>query len=140
MENASKALLIAGAILLVLAVIGIGMAVFSTVNRTIDNMDNSIDGIAVTAHNGQFTNYVGDKIAGAQVLECIQKALAINNDADLDTKFKKIIVKVGSANVVTETGTSASSTNVKTNKYYSSVATYNQYGLIKQITFTEKAN
>lgn len=147
MENASKAVLIAGAILLVLAVIGIGMAVFSTANRTIDNMDNSIDGLAVTAHNGQFNNYVGEKIAGTQVLECIQKALSIRNNAELETKFKDITVTVKyktSTGTETETvvGTNGTnkSTRIKTNRYYSSVATYSTLGLIKSIAFTELAN
>ena len=54
MENASKALIIAGAILLAIAIIGVGMFVFSNVSDTITGAaDMSEQEIA--AYNQDFT-------------------------------------------------------------------------------------
>ena len=66
MENASKALIIAGAILLAIAIIGIGMFVYQSVSDTIagaaDMSKQQID-----AYNGEFTTYAGPKQGGSQV-------------------------------------------------------------------------
>ena len=58
MENASKALIIAGAILLSIAIIGIGMFVYNSVSDTIsDSADMSEE--QVTAYNQAYTTYEG---------------------------------------------------------------------------------
>lgn len=59
MENASKALIIAGAILLAIAIIGVGMFVFQNVQETITgSADMSSQEIA--AYNQTFTAYSGN--------------------------------------------------------------------------------
>ena len=65
MENASKALIIAGAILLSIAIIGVGMFVYRSVSETITGAaDMSEQEIA--AYNGEFETY-GQKQRGTQV-------------------------------------------------------------------------
>ena len=64
MENASKALIIAGAILLSILIIGLGVAVFNNANSTSGKADLSVQEIA--AHNAQFEAYDG-RIKGQQV-------------------------------------------------------------------------
>ena len=64
MENASKALIIAGAILLSISIIGIGMYVFQQASDAMSgaNMDRE----KIAAYNGDFERY-GDLQSGTQV-------------------------------------------------------------------------
>lgn len=135
MENASKAILIAGAILLVMAIIGMGMVIFSQTSQTIDNMGNEIDSFSISAHNNKFNSYVGE-VTGSQVLECIQKALTTNANTDLDAKFKPVVVKLSSVEVVKSGTTSYTAPSTfKTGKKYTGSVTYDANGIIKTIEF-----
>ena len=60
MENASKALIIAGAILLSIAIIGVGMFVFNAVSETITGSVDMSDQ-EVNAYNQDFVNYEGTR-------------------------------------------------------------------------------
>ena len=57
MENASKALIIAGAILLSIAIIGIGMYVYQMASSTIGSANMSAQEVA--AYNAEFDRYEG---------------------------------------------------------------------------------
>ena len=57
MENASKALLIAGAILLVIAIIAIGIGIVSKTRGTMNSAEYQIDTMKVQMHNKQFEQY-----------------------------------------------------------------------------------
>lgn len=59
MENASKALIIAGAILLSISIIGIGMYVYNQAASAISGAN--LDAEAIAAFNGKFENYEGLK-------------------------------------------------------------------------------
>ena len=93
MENASKALIIAGAILLAISIIGIGMFVFSGVSDTItDSLDMSKD--QINAYNQTFENYMG-KQRGSNVKSLIKEVRSHNLGAEDDSK--KIALKSGPA-------------------------------------------
>ena len=64
MENASKALIIAGAILLAIAIIGVGMYVFNNASDSVEGSDLSEE--EVIAYNGDFDPYAGE-IRGSSV-------------------------------------------------------------------------
>lgn len=133
MENSSKAILIAGAILLTMAIIGIGMLIFSQTNTTIDNMGNDIDGMAVTAHNTKFNNYIGE-ISGRQVMECVQKALQINSSEEIDDVFKGITVSLDGFDIVVHDSDAYTiPSTFKTNDIYYSKVQYDDNGIIKAI-------
>lgn len=57
MENASKALIIAGAILLSILIIGIGMFIYQQATEAIEGANMSSEQIA--AYNAEFSNYEG---------------------------------------------------------------------------------
>lgn len=59
MENASKALIIAGAILLSIAIIGVGMFVFQNVSGLITSSSN-MSQEQINTYNSEFTSYEGD--------------------------------------------------------------------------------
>ena len=59
MENASKALLIAGAILLCILIIAIGMFIYNSASSTITDSLTSMSTQEIDAFNNQFTGYEG---------------------------------------------------------------------------------
>lgn len=61
MENASKALIIAGAILLSIGIIAVAMVVFNGVSDTITGGADSLSTQEIQAYNQEFTSYGGTK-------------------------------------------------------------------------------
>ena len=77
MENASKALIIAGAILLSIAIIGVGMYVFTSVSDTIKKASNMSDQ-EIDAYNSTFEDYEGVQ-SGSQAKALCDKVRGHNN-------------------------------------------------------------
>lgn len=59
MENASKALIIAGAILLSILIIGLGMFIYQQASGAMGNAN--LDPQKIQAYNSEFTSYEGDR-------------------------------------------------------------------------------
>lgn len=59
MENASKALIIAGAILISILLISVGIIVMNAINNPVQQGAESADSQAVEIFNGKFTGYSG---------------------------------------------------------------------------------
>ena len=81
MENASKALIIAGAILLSIAIIGLGMGIFDKASNMMN--DPGMDEATINAFNGKFESYVGTNKSGSDVKNLIQTMITHNN-ANID--------------------------------------------------------
>ena len=77
MENASKALIIAGAILLSILIIGLGMAVFNNASSTVQSAN--MDAQEVNAHNAQFESYQG-KQKGSAINKLLNMIVLNNNE------------------------------------------------------------
>ena len=77
MENASKALIIAGAILLSILIISLGIVIFNQASEVINN--NSMSDVEKTAFNSKFTQYEGT-VKGAQVNALLQAIITSNSD------------------------------------------------------------
>ena len=71
MENASKALIIAGAILLVILLIGLGVFVYNQASTTVNSAAN-MDQLEVARFNGQFEPYINKEISGTTAKSLIQ--------------------------------------------------------------------
>ncbi len=76
MENASKALIIAGAILLSIVLISLGLIVVNRTQNTVKNAN--VDQQEITSFNNQFESYVGKNKTAAQVLSLAQAVQASN--------------------------------------------------------------
>lgn len=59
MENASKALIIAGAILISILLISVGIIVMNAINNPVEEGAQAADSQAVEIFNGKFTGYSG---------------------------------------------------------------------------------
>lgn len=77
MENASKALIIAGAILLSILIIGLGMSVYNSASSSVGSAN--MDAQEIQSHNSQFLSYQG-KQKGSQVIALINQIKKNNKD------------------------------------------------------------
>ena len=75
MENASKALIIAGAILLAILIISLGILIYNQASSVVT--DNSMDEVAISTFNNKFTNYAGSQ-RGSTVRALVQQVNASN--------------------------------------------------------------
>lgn len=67
MDNASKALIMAGAILISLALVGLGVYIFSISSDLQGNAGQTMDVMAAQTTNNQISNYEGVKVRGSNV-------------------------------------------------------------------------
>ena len=80
MENASKALIIAGAILLAILIIGLGMFVYTQASGVMDGIN--MDSEQVTAYNSKFLEYEGT-VSGAEA-KGLYNVIRNHNSASVD--------------------------------------------------------
>ena len=141
MENASKALIIAGAILLSIAIIGVGMFVYNSVSETItSSADMSQD--EINTYNQTFANYEGTK-NGSQVKQLCDQIRTHNNGTQEDPSL--LITLVEGTAVDSEgpsqagaTGTTTAEINTIKNKVlsgrqYTVTLGYDSVGRITQV-------
>lgn len=145
MENASKALLIAGAILLVIAIIGIGMSIFNQAQDIVGDATAPMDALLVSAHNNRFQAYTkgsDTEIKGSLIISLVGDTAAYN-DSLTDSRLQVTITYNDGTSVVsllvpgsapTLYNTDGKSNIVSKNKYYG-VAQFDDSGVITDITF-----
>ena len=79
MENASKALIIAGAILLAILLISLGIMIFNQASSVVSG--TGMTDAEITTFNAKFQKYEGD-IKGSMVKSLINDIIAVNNDSN----------------------------------------------------------
>ena len=147
MENASKALIIAGAILLSILIIAIGIYIFNSAQGTIDSSLESMSSQEVDAFNSQFTSYQGDEQSGSNVKSLMTK-LAANYGSYKDEPSKVPTVEFGtekaeytevaSDNDTTYTSAISTIRNSLVNKHeYKVTMEFGAKGIISQITIED---
>lgn len=130
MENASKALIIAGAILLSILLISLGIMIFNTAQDTTKN--SGMNQAQVASFNNKFTKYEGD-IKGSEVRSLIQEIIASNGDEN-NINANRLIAVTGAA---AGTGTSIPSSGIKTTSTYTvSITSHTADGYINGISIT----
>lgn len=76
MENASKALIIAGAILLSILIVSLGIMVYQNAKNTIGS--SNLNKQEIEAFNSQWQNYEGTKKTASEVRSAAQAIIASN--------------------------------------------------------------
>jgi len=104
MENASKALIIAGAILLAILLISLGILIFNQAQDTVNNSGMSQAEIA--AFNNKFVKYEGKSQSGSVAKSVINEVLASN--ADSNNSERRIVIWLNGSAI-----TSTSSIDIK---------------------------
>jgi len=80
MENASKALIIAGAILISILLISMGIVLINSGEGVLDSQRKQMSAMELQIFNGQFTGYEGEKKTAAMVRELYSKVQTSNQN------------------------------------------------------------
>lgn len=133
MENASKALIIAGAILIAILIVSLGVLVFSQFAgsaREAANMDEQ----EIGQFNAQITPYLGPSVLSSQVNGLLQYCLSNNMSAVKTGETDKFIDIYLNGSLYLNKD-SETFTRVNTG-YYKVEGKYSSYGLITRIEIT----
>jgi len=140
MENATKALLIAAAVLVAILIISLGLVVYNMASETINSVNFS--GQEVTAFNDQFTHYEGSNIRGSEVNAMLKTVLSNNMksrseglDPDNGAKFVSVDFGDGLAKDATTLGGLSADTSLL---YTVSIEYDEDTGFVDEITVEEE--
>lgn len=105
MENASKALIIAGAILLSILIIGLGMMIYNNAADVIGN--TGMDAQKVQTINNKFVPYTGAKVTGTNFKTLVDKVISYNlTEAEDSSQFITVTESDDASTVTTNGATS----------------------------------
>ena len=134
MENASKALIIAGAILLSILLISLGIMIFGQAQDTVNN--SGMSQAEITAFNNKFTKYESTGgVKGSVVKTLVNEVISSNADDSLP----KVKVTLDGADIVDSTKETpvATTTSIDTKSKYSIKLTYATSGYVSLIAITK---
>ena len=131
MENASKALIIAGAILLAIVIISLGLVVVNNSRSSIDNA--STNSQEIETFNNKFTAFEGTTVSGTKVKTLIQTVIA-ENQANIDNDSRPQI-KINGKDPKNTSDVDTSS--YKANKNYKVIISNYEKGFVQNINITE---
>lgn len=78
MENASKALLIAASVLIVILLIAFGIRIFNSTSGSADQIDGTMQTTETAMFNNKFTTYFGKNKTKSQVISLVNVVIASN--------------------------------------------------------------
>ena len=129
MENASKALIIAGAILLSILIIGLGMMVFNQAKEALSG--SNLDAEKAQTFNSKFLEYTGNSMTGVQVKNLVD--LITNNNNTIATTENPKITVMNDATDVTATLPAFRNGIKNAQRYAVTVESYDTAGRINKI-------
>ncbi len=130
MDNASKALIMAGAILISIAIVGVGVYIFSSTGSINNQAGQQIDAAAAQTTNGILRSYAGTKVRGAVVIELMGNISVWN----AQSVFPKDIGYSASGDIK-----KGEENNVVTNHFYTvSFSDENGDGYYDEVEITDK--
>lgn len=83
MENATKALLIAAAVLIAIILISLGVSIVSSAQSQINKSSSALDSAEIEAFNAQFRSYEGTSVSGTKV-QALARIIIQNNKLQAD--------------------------------------------------------
>lgn len=142
MENASKALIIAGAILLSILIIGLGMMIFQKAQGAMEGA--GLDTEKVNAYNSKFEDYEGT-CSGTNA-RALCDLVRSHNNANVDDVSRQILIatsgeprKTAGEDAVTTETINTVKTSLKAGKTYTVTLGYDtKSGYVVGITIIEK--
>ena len=143
MENASKALILAGSILIAIIIISLGVMIFNNYSNSVKN-NTSLDRQTIAAFNRRIDPYIGDNKSASQVNTLRDIAISINNNAKVEGGSMQYVNMTIDGSEVTSYKTLNNEVEVvikdkkaETGKFYKVEPTYNpDTGLINTVTVT----
>ena len=128
MDNASKALIIAGAILIAVMLVSLGVMLYNTAAGVAESSIGSMEQLGVQGFNGQFETYFGGQKSREQVKGLIRKVLANNSNVNNPT------IKIDGSEPTATTEQNYYSVPVST--HYTIKGAYSTEGYVDNITIT----
>lgn len=150
MENASKALIIAGAILLSILIIGLGMFIYNGASETLDKTASRMSEQEKQTHNQRFQKFAGDRRSGTDVKsllnEIIQNHATQVQNGEMMRSPAVNFIGSGSTSISVALGAEATGNefnnmmaNVKTTRTYKvDINLDAKTGIVDTITITEQ--
>ena len=134
MENATKALLIAAAVLIAILIITLGLVVYNNSANTVNQANLSSQ--EIQAQNEKFTRYNGNNKRGSEVNSLLQTALNYNLNTTDDGNKVTVTGKNGAPSLAT-TATSIT-TQADTSALYTIEVKYEGAGgLVSEVVVTK---
>ncbi len=132
MENASKALIIAGAILLSILIIGLGMMIFNQAKDAISG--TGMDQQKVATYNAEFTDYEGTNVNGTRARSLCDTVR--NHNITVAAEDESLLIGINGKNDTASIN--ASKTSFKAGKTYTISCEYDaKTGYVNNITVVE---
>lgn len=129
MENASKALIIAGAILISILLISVGIIVMNAINDPISQAGSSAESQAIEIFNSKFTAYIGTELDYNAVKSLFTTVTSVNGSSDVKADTTKKIIFEGAI---------SSASKLQRNKTYDvDITDSNNDGYYDKIKITE---
>ena len=140
MENATKALMIAGAVLIAILIIGVGMMIYNSAQGSIEGATSQVAQQEVEMFNSGFAQYEG-KRSGSQVKALISSVLNNNNKyGENGDNVPEKVVKVtgeGKTDATSSADLSSIRASVVAGKQYNITLTYNDFGYVSTINIED---
>jgi len=116
MENASKALIIAGAILISILLISVGIMVMNSINKPLSQSQDQADSQAIEMFNSKFTGYAGQQSAAAvkSLMTSVASSNGVNVDHKISVKSNKLGASGDSASAAADAGKVQAGVNSQT--------------------------
>lgn len=99
MDNASKALIMAGAILIAVALVGVGVYLYSNAAGQVDNASDQLSAAEIQLKNSEFEAYEDSAVKGSEIKTLIRKVKAFNKQGVFPNGIKINSGDVDSINV-----------------------------------------
>lgn len=139
MENASKALIIAGAILLSILLISLGIYIFTGAQDTVKN--SGLDAQQVSTFNAAIVKYEGKNKSAADVRSVRNEVIAANRKLKNEgTKDEELIKMTRNGGTAESASTFDTSDLDDSNKKYTIKLTYGDNGYISNVDVSYKTN
>ena len=135
MENASKALIIAGAILIAIVLIAVGVLVVNNMNEPVEQGVEGMTDQAKQIFNRKFESYQGTQ--NANNVRALLSAIRASNASD--TQIHQVTVKYGGSNVGggTDDNTITNAQNSISTAYTYDVSFEYDSGIITSVIITQ---
>ena len=141
MDNASKALIIAGAILIAVMLVSLGVMLYNTASGVAEGTIGTVEALGVEGFNAQFNQYMGERQRASVAQGLVDKVIA--NNANGDTTISVTLTAGGGLSAgYNSSSTNADLTNLrnkitsKNTVYKIEVTSYDNSGTISAITIT----
>lgn len=140
MENASKALLIAGSLLIVILLIAMGVKTFNSTQGTTESVETTMNATEIAIFNSKFTSYLGNNKSKNDVISLVNQIIASNSNTN--TNNREVIISINIGNTSKTIGGNSTMMNAannlsNTNKYEISINSYYTDGKIHIINIKQ---